>query len=310
MKLLATYKFKNQYHLMFPYAKENLRQYWQSNSLPCWDWATRVWFLRQICGLVSALNAIHNFEVNSVPVVKEDINSTFNKVSGFQGAKLRVDEHEKFGRHGDLKPENILRLEGTQGSDNAGVLQITDFGLGRFHRFESRSLQDPTKISGSPTYAPPEIALGRPVSRAYDIWSLGCIFLEFITWLLEGATGLEKFNASRDMVGEDGIKDDIYFTIITPKDPPNSRPYAEFREGVARWIGHLRQSPRCSPMSNEFLDLIEKEMFVVDSRGRISAEVLQQRIKAMLAKGEDDMHRGYLLGTNETAIDSCSGMNP
>ncbi|TVY81366.1 Serine/threonine-protein kinase dkf-1 [Lachnellula suecica] len=224
MKLLATYKLKRQYHLIFPYAKENLREYWASIDIPFWNLDTTIWFLRQIRGLVSALDTIHNFEIGASTLVEES-NPVYDRFSRSQGVRLRADEADKFGRHGDLKPENVLLSE--EGSSKFGRLQIADFGLGRFHRFESRSRQDPKTINGSPTYAPPEIALARAVSRAYDIWSLGCIFLEFITWLIKGSDGLENFNAWRELRAEDGISDDVYFTLITPDQPPNARPYAE-----------------------------------------------------------------------------------
>lgn len=310
MKLLATYKFKNQYHLVFPYAKENLREYWESVDIPYWNKETTFWFLRELCGLVAALNVIHNFDLGgSAAVADETGNPTLERFSRSRNVKLSVEEREKkYGRHGDLKPENILRSEGPQGSKNAGLLQITDFGLGRFHRFESRSMQDPKNISGSPSYAPPEVALGKPVSRAYDIWSLGCIFLEFITWLLEGSQGLNEFSAARMLVGEDGVEDDVYFTLITPTDPPNSRPKAVVREGVLNWIVRLRENPRRSKMSHAFLDLIEQSMLKVDSSRRISAERLVAKMKRMLYEGENKA--GYLLGSNETVIDATSGMKP
>ncbi|TVY41416.1 Triple functional domain protein [Lachnellula subtilissima] len=309
IKLLATYKFKSSYHLVFPYAKENLREYWTSVDMPYWNRETALWFLRQICGLVAALNAIHNFDLGgSAAVVNDTGNPTLERFSRYRNVRLSVEDREKkYGRHGDLKPENILRSEGPQGSKNAGVLQITDFGLGRFHRFESRSRQDPKTISGSPTYAPPEIALGKPVSRAYDIWSLGCIFLEFITWLLEGSQGFKDFNAARMLLAEDNIiTDDIYFTLITPTDPPNAPPEAVVREGVLKWIGRLRQNSRCSEMSLSFLDLIEQSMLKIDSSRRISAQLLVTKIRQMLYRGEHEA--GYLLGRNNLVIDAFSGM--
>jgi serine/threonine protein kinase len=172
--------------------------------------------------LASALNVIHNFTTPS-PLQDEDTNATYQKFTHREGRLKVQDADKKFGRHGDLKPENILRFEGNNG--DAGILQITNFSLGRFHRFESRSTQDPRRINGSSAYAPPELALALPVSRAYDIWSLGCIFLEFITWLLEGSAGLESFTSSRLLEGEDGIIDDVYFTLVKSKESP--RPHAE-----------------------------------------------------------------------------------
>lgn len=64
-------------------------------------------------------------------------------------------------------------------------LQIADYGLARFHERELRSEVDFIKAYGPLTYGPPESKLRKHVSRAYDIWSPGCILLEFITWLLE-----------------------------------------------------------------------------------------------------------------------------
>lgn len=65
-----------------------------------------------------------------------------------------------------------------------GILVIADFGLMAFHRGQSRSLVPGAKLHGTPTYAPPEWQLNYQVSRSYDIWSLGCVYLEFITWLV------------------------------------------------------------------------------------------------------------------------------
>ena len=55
-------------------------------------------------------------------------------------------------------------------------------------------------MTGTFRYEPPEAdQRGKaPFSRSYDIWSLGCIFLEFLIWLLEGQTGLDKFNFQRE----------------------------------------------------------------------------------------------------------------
>lgn len=304
IQLLATYSLRKQYHLVFPYAEENLREYWVSVGHPFWNMDTCLWFLQQICGLVSALNAIHNFRVDSPAV--EEANDTFNRFSRHRGVKLENDQAEKFGRHGDLKPENILRSRTSNNSAGPGILQITDFGLGRFHRFESRSIQDPRTITGSPTYAPPEIALGRAVSRAYDIWSLGCIFLEFVTWLLEGSSSLDVFNARREMVAEDGVQDDLYFTLCTPARPYNARPNATIRKGVTEWIEHLRQSTRCSNMTNDFLDVIQHDMLLIDSNRRIRSHDLLERLEEILSEGKRS--KEYLLGRNVSASSQHFGV--
>ncbi len=99
------------------------------------------------------------------------------------------------GRHGDLKPENILRFTEAQGR---GVLQIADVGLAKIHTQATRHRNAQTAtMTGTFRYEPPECDEPEPQrarSRDYDVWSLGCIYLEFIIWLVDGRAGLEKFN--------------------------------------------------------------------------------------------------------------------
>jgi serine/threonine protein kinase len=64
-------------------------------------------------------------------------------------------------------------------------LKIADFGVERYLRFEIPS----TEIPGPKIYETPELKLGIPhfLSRAYDIWSLGCVFQDSVSWLLMSA---------------------------------------------------------------------------------------------------------------------------
>ncbi len=119
-----------------------------------------LWSLEQMCGLANGLEALHS---------------------------------ENF-RHGDLKPENILRF--TEGEER-GDLLIADVGLAKFHVEVTKNRHARTQtMTGTFRYEPPECDenLDNPRSRAYDIWSLGCIYLEFLIWLLEGQEALEAFN--------------------------------------------------------------------------------------------------------------------
>jgi serine/threonine protein kinase len=104
IKLLATYRQKQKYHLMFPFANSNLRKYWEDRHNPKFDEPTLMWSLRQMTGLENALMTIHTFKV-TVPL----------SVGGAGGKRIQNDGalsvrkgEEWFGRHGDIKPENIL----------------------------------------------------------------------------------------------------------------------------------------------------------------------------------------------------------
>ena len=289
IKLLATYKYKNHYHLVFPFANTNLRGYWDDTGIPHWNRDTYFWFLRQICGIASGLNAIHNFRA-TLPLGTEPAHPGL-KVS--VGTHLTVrKEEEKFGRHGDIKPENILWSNELVDAGKAGILQIADMGLGRFHRLESRSGVDPKTVSGSPTYMPPEVVLEKPVSRAYDIWSLGCVFLEFITWLVEGPSEVYTFSSKRLSTVYDCLEDDTFFSLITQEDGTK---LPVVRQGVIEWIDHLRENERCSDMVKELLKLVQSHLLVVDSSKRIRSEPLVAILQRMVAKAENNAE--YLLGS-------------
>ncbi len=53
-------------------------------------------------------------------------------------------------------------------------------------------------------YEPPEAEVGQnePRSRRYDVWSMGCIYLEFAIWLLRGENGLQRFRRDLQSVGK------------------------------------------------------------------------------------------------------------
>ena len=71
--------------------------------------------------------------------------------------------------HRDVKPENVLIFAD-------GHAAITDFGVSRFVRPESRSYTD----AGTMGYMAPEQAYGKP-TLASDVFSLGVIAYELLT---------------------------------------------------------------------------------------------------------------------------------
>jgi serine/threonine protein kinase len=272
INLLATFHQNQYYHFIFPCADCNLRTYWTKNAVPNFNKKTVLWSIRQISGIASGLNCIHKFETK----IDLDVEGGARFQDG--GVKLSVSEgEEKYGRHGDLKPENILCFI------KEGLLKITDFGLGRFHGRDSRSNIDPRKVVRSPTYEPPECTLERAVSRAYDIWSLACLFLEFATWLLAGAKQIDAFADAR---GEDipiGINDDNFFTVFTHEDHEK---YAKVRVAVIQWVDRLHAHEKCSELIHDLLDFIMRAMLKVDPAERIRAPDLKDQMEKLVQKAE------------------------
>ena len=303
IKLLATYKHEGKYHLMFPYANANLRKYWDDRPNPAFDRATVLWSLRQMAGIANGLFRIHNCTVPYPLYGKTGAVS----LRLAKGVPLKVRHGEEwFGRHGDIKPENVLWFRADQEThDPFGTLKIADFGLGRFHGLDSRSGVDPDTVQSSPTYEPPECTLRQPVSRAYDIWSLGCVYLEFITWLLRGSQDIEGFSEFRGREATStGIDDDNFFTIVDD----GYWLHAIVREAVVAWEKQLHTHERCSDLIHNLLELIMKDLLVTDTKKRCQASWLFQQLNAIVKRAEKDEE--YMLKPNPYPANDWSNSTP
>jgi serine/threonine protein kinase len=88
--------------------------------------------------------------------------------------------HLKGVVHRDLKPGNIMLVSPASGPMRA---VISDFGLAR--AFEDDGQNEPLTrsdvILGTPAYMSPEQLLGKPLTPASDIYSLGLIIYEMLT---------------------------------------------------------------------------------------------------------------------------------
>jgi len=188
-KLLSTFEVpfgphnsrSKQYYLMFECADSNLREFWQKARPLLKKGDLARWVAAQCRGLAEALERIHEFQY-------------------FREKDPLLDDLATHGFHGDLKPENILRYVNWEGQAHPlGVLQISDFGLSSFHH--TATAQDiKAKMLAHP-YRPPESQMVLPISQSLDTWTLGCLYLEFLTWLVEGPDGLQRFEDARKSPG-------------------------------------------------------------------------------------------------------------
>ncbi|KAI0532296.1 hypothetical protein GGR58DRAFT_507576 [Xylaria digitata] len=193
-------------------------------------------------------------------------------------------------RHGDLKPENILRFTDPDDPRALGVLQIADFGLAKRHDVSTgdRSIVS-NSAYGSARYAPPEAVTSRrePRSRVYDIWSMGCIVLEFVIWPLYGFEELDRFHGEFDY-REHCLPITSYFFSSTGDSEATVHPT------VIRWFDRMFREDICgvNTFLGEILRLIKQRLLVVElpneseHHGRATAVKFRDTMDKILLKIE------------------------
>ncbi|KAK3316874.1 kinase-like domain-containing protein [Apodospora peruviana] len=196
IRLLATYKQDEMYHLIFPWAERDLESYWEEYNGPLMSGRSNednmFWIAKQITGITSALAHIHN----PGPV------SSSNR---------------KYGRHGDIKPSNILCFR--TNVEDQKTLVLTDFGSTSLNSQLSRSNIPARYLPRSPTYRAPECDMeGGLISRSSDIWQLGCVLLEMAAWILGGWAEVDRFTKCRTTEEITDIRSDCFFQILHKDD--------------------------------------------------------------------------------------------
>ena len=102
-----------------------------------------------------------------------------------------------WGRHGDIKPQNILWYSENRDGSSLGTLKLADFGQAELNSQWSRS-KHRGDLAHSPTYRAPEFDIPPYITHAsYDIWSLGCVYLESVAWMIRGYNAVKEFAESR-----------------------------------------------------------------------------------------------------------------
>ena len=156
-------------------------------------------------------------------------------------------------RHGDIKPSNVLIRD--------GAFYLADFGLSSFDSSDTRG---PLKFNaGTTKYSPPEVlnVRGKQTCAAYDVWSLGCLFFEILTFYMRGKEGLEDLEIFRTADNE-------------------AKPYRSSTLANKMWIRMLRKEYDKASYDSSFrkiFDLIDT-MLTVDICKRPSASEVRDSL--------------------------------
>lgn len=188
--VLTTYQHGDDYYLLFPWAECDLARYCETtNPSPTRNLETVQWLAKQCLKILEAVDLIHY-----PPGVD----------------KLQTNE-KLYGRHGDIKAENILIFRSKKGKAH---FVLSDFGLGSMHHDWSRSNVPNEGFEGTQCFRPPECDMkGGKITRSFDVWTLGCLFLDLLTWLLGGEALRREFGNKRSTPYIDSIKRPLYFDV-------------------------------------------------------------------------------------------------
>ncbi|KAF4539104.1 Serine threonine protein kinase [Lasiodiplodia theobromae] len=291
IKPVAAYKIGIRHCFIFEWAEGGtLRDYWKNYRHPVLDKALILNVLKQLLGLAKALEVLH---------------------TGYGADNHSEDEarSESHWRHGDLKPDNILRFQDLSEVKELGELRIADLGLAKLHTFRTNARNKPTGTKYLTShYEPPEAFTlpNKPRSRLYDLWSMGCVILEFIIWLLYGSDSLDEFVDEKLGKHEHGT---IYYLIEGPDLPS---PSARMNEKIAsKWMDDiLPVDPDCQPEKTAIGDLlmmVKTKLLVIklpdDGSGsltpsRASATDFRTCIDDILKRATDDEKQ--LLGNHKS----------
>ncbi|KAK1637532.1 hypothetical protein BDP81DRAFT_460224 [Colletotrichum phormii] len=229
IKPIAAYEHRGDRCLLFPWAEGgNLAQYWSRNPGNTLTKVELAWTFRQLTGLFGALEELHQSNC----------------------------------RHGDLKPENILLFIDV---NNKKTLQIADLGLTTFHELDAatriRRAKEILTMTppGTSRYEPPEMDKDRDKklpahetrSRAYDIWSMGCVILEVLIWISYGFDTVKKF------------RDETAYLWERERARGNEKRYRVQTDTRSHMIA-LSKAFQAQPAWRELLTLVETRLLVVN----------------------------------------------
>ncbi|KAF2104860.1 kinase-like protein [Rhizodiscina lignyota] len=232
--------------VLFPLAEGGaLSDFWKNEDSRPRNTELFSWSFRQMLGLSSALQALH--ELNC--------------------------------RHGDLKPDNILNFKNGHGED---VLVVADLGVSKIHAVATDLRKDPTRTTATTrAYESPEVfesdSEDLPRRRRFDIWSIGCIFLEFSIWLLYDNKAISCFERNREAPDHSFYKrTEGGRAIVHPK--------------VSEAMEAVREDPRCKGGTalEDLINLIDKHLLQIKAESRYSAQQLHDRLQAIVQGAADD----------------------
>lgn len=243
--------------IILEYAHSDLSDYFYRTSPALPEQIFKFW--KEMSGIAVALKDMHKFTIDN-----------FNHVHVYEGW------------HADVKSDNILLVN--------RQFELADPGLARFQRCKGNpgSHRALSQFTGATTsYSAPErrpFAFGPPNLRASDVWSLGCVLSESVTWVVLGSSGVGQFRDLR----LNAIRHQ--FKNCNPQISSNRGvQYDSFHTGeqvlseVKEWHEFLRQARRRNDiLTDRILDLVDQHLLIAEPNARFTAARICEWFEAQL----------------------------
>ena len=104
-----------------------------------------------------------------------------------------------------------------------------------------------------------------------DIWGLGCVWLEFVTWYIKGVQAIHDLYSLRSFHVAEGE----YFLLSKDQDAATISP------AVPDWIRGLCSRDTCTSFLHELLTYIKDKMLVVNYNKRETALEVSIKLKKL-----------------------------
>jgi hypothetical protein len=244
IKLYFWYRRGHSFNLVFPYYPASLQHVLVEGWLPRRQPAIperfkasklRHWLWEQILNVIEGLERVHN------PGPHQD------RLPDIRGILI--------GGHFDIKPANIL-------IDHNGQLVLADFGQAQIKAMSHGGGTSFAGPGGTLSYQPPpEKSHDRDAQqhwhRTYDVWSMACVMLEIVHFVLGGTGRVKSFIAERES-----------------EEPPYMRSSAFWKEGRGRPVlKHCVQASltKLKAENDRYLTMVAnllERMFTIDAKLR------------------------------------------
>lgn len=134
------------------------------------DGSNRIWLVMQLLRGSTLEGLLDRADYEAAPP-----EIAWAAATAAQIAAVLADVHRVDVVHRDIKPANIMVVDG-------GLVKVLDFGIAILRGAGTLPrLTQVDRTVGTPPYMSPEQHLGRAVTAASDVYSLGCVLFELLT---------------------------------------------------------------------------------------------------------------------------------